>query len=524
MNKKHFLYSILSGILLGISWPTYGFTILIFISFVPLLYLNKLINKEHSIKIFLFSYLSFFIWNSIATWWLVYSTFFGMSFAIIVNSLLMALVFTSYSFISKKVTSKLSVIYWICVWIVFEKFHLNWDFSWPWLNLGNVFSEQTLWIQWYEYTGSFGGSMWVLIVNYLFFWVYRDWKENNKIDVTKLSYSVLSISIPIIISLFIYNNQSSDIDSVKVSILQPNVDPYKEKYGKTNISIIDDFKNLVNSNNDSSDLIIAPETYFSESPGFLTDRFEDSAFLIILKNYLNKKNNTQLLAGIQFYQLYNSSKEKTKTSNYVRDSIWFDIYNSSFLISNTQIPQIYHKSKLVVGVENIPYKSILEPLMGNTLLNFGGTVSSRATQGEREVFQLNNGIKVAPIICYESIYGEYVTEYVRNGAQFLAIITNDGWWSESQGYKQHLSYAKIRSIETRRSIARSANTGSSAIINKKGEITQYLDYNTKGVINGNIDISNDLTFYVKNGDIIYRFSFFFFIIILLFSFTKKKNY
>ena len=50
-----------------------------------------------------------------------------------------------------------------------------------------------------------------------------------------------------------------------------------------------------------------------------------------------------------------------------------------------------------------------------------------------------------------------------------AIITNDGWWSESQGYKQHLSYAKIRSIETRRSIARSANTGSSAIINKKGE-------------------------------------------------------
>ncbi len=58
---------------------------------------------------------------------------------------------------------------------------------------------------------------------------------------------------------------------------------------------------------------------------------------------------------MKFYQLYNSSKEKTKTSNYVRDSIWFDIYNSSFLISNTQIPQIYHKSKLVVGVENIPY-------------------------------------------------------------------------------------------------------------------------------------------------------------------------
>ena len=177
MKKKQFLYSILSGLLLGLSWPTYGFTILIFISFVPLLFLEKIIRKESLIKIFLFSYLSFFIWNSIATWWLVYSTFFGMSFAIIVNSLLMATVFTSYSFVSRKLTNKLSVIYWLSAWIVFEKFHLNWDFSWPWLNLGNVFSEKILWIQWYEYTGSFGGSLWVLIVNYLFFLVFKNWIE-----------------------------------------------------------------------------------------------------------------------------------------------------------------------------------------------------------------------------------------------------------------------------------------------------------------------------------------------------------
>ena len=167
----------------------------------------------------------------------------------------------------------------------------------------------------------------------------------------------------------------------------------------------------------------------------------------------------------------------SKSSNLIKDSVWIDVYNSSFLISSNQKPQIYHKSKLVVGVENMPYKNILEPLLGNTLLNLGGTVSTRATQDKREIFKLNNGTKVAPIICYESVYGEYVTQYVRNGAQFLAIITNDGWWSESQGYKQHLSYAKIRSIETRRSIARSANTGSSAIINKKGEIIKKADGN-----------------------------------------------
>ncbi len=524
MKKKQFLYSILSGLLLGLSWPTYGFTILIFISFVPLLFLEKIIRKESLIKIFLFSYLSFFIWNSIATWWLVYSTFFGMSFAIIVNSLLMATVFTSYSFVSRKLTNKLSVIYWLSAWIVFEKFHLNWDFSWPWLNLGNVFSEKILWIQWYEYTGVFGGTLWVLIVNYLFFILFQLWKENHKIDNKFLSYSILSLSIPVLISMLIFNNQNESDNYIKASIIQPNIDPYKEKYGKTNISIIEDFKKLVNSNNDSFEIIIAPETYFSESPGYPINKFEENPFLIILKDYLNKKNNPNLLSGIQFYKLYYSSKDKTKSSNLIKDSVWIDVYNSSFLISSNQKPQIYHKSKLVVGVENMPYKNILEPLLGNTLLNLGGTVSTRATQDKREIFKLNNGTKVAPIICYESVYGEYVTQYVRNGAQFLAIITNDGWWSESQGYKQHLSYAKIRSIETRRSIARSANTGSSAIINKKGEIIKKLEYNKRGTLNGKIGLSNHITFYVKYGDIIYRFSLFFFIIILLFSFSKKKKY
>jgi apolipoprotein N-acyltransferase len=524
LAKKHLTYSILTGLFLGLSWPTYGITILVFFGFVPLLSLEKLIRKNSLIKIFLFSFLSFFIWNTIATWWLVYSTFIGMAFAILLNCLLMSIIFTSYSFVSRKADIKLSVIYWLSAWIVFEKFHLNWEFSWPWLNLGNVFSEKILWIQWYEYTGVFGGTLWVLIVNYFFFSLFEYWKKNNRINTKILSFSVLSLSIPIIISMFLYNSQKDDIDFVEASVLQPNIDPYLEKYGKTNISIFEDFKELVNSNIEPFDIIIAPETYFSESPGYPVEGFEDSPFIMALKSYLNVKNKSNLLSGIQFYQIYYDEINKTKSSNLLRDSIWIDFFNSSFFLAEENKPQIYHKSKLVPGVEIIPYKNILEPLLGNALINFGGTVSTRGTQDKREVFTMNNGTKLAPIICYESVYGEYVSEYVRNGAQFLAIITNDGWWSESQGYKQHLSYAKIRSIETRRSIARSANTGSSAIINKKGEIIDKLEYNKRGVLNGKIGLSNELTFYVKYGDIIFRFSLFFFFIIFLFSISKKKNY
>ena len=283
MVKKHLTYSILTGLLLGLSWPTYGITILIFFGFVPLLSLEKFIRKKSLIKIFLFSFLSFFIWNTIATWWLVYSTFVGMAFAILLNCLLMSIIFTSYSFVSRKTDIKLSVIYWLSAWIVFEKFHLNWEFSWPWLNLGNVFSEKILWIQWYEYTGVFGGTLWVLIVNYFFFSLFEFWKKNNRINPKILSFSVLSLSIPIIISMLLYNNQKDNIYFVKASILQPNIDPYVEKYGKTNISIFEDFKELVNSNIDPFDIIIAPETYFSESHGYPVEGFENSPFIITFK-------------------------------------------------------------------------------------------------------------------------------------------------------------------------------------------------------------------------------------------------
>ena len=215
------------------------------------------------------------------------------------------------------------------------------------------------------------------------------------------------------------------------------------------------------------------------------------------------------LNKIQFYKLYYDKNKRTESSNVLRKNIWIDVFNSSFFISKNQDTQIYHKSKLVAGVENMPYKKFLEPILGNVLLDMGGSVLTRGTQNKRSVFKIDNEKKIAPIICYESVYGEYVTQYVRNGANILAIITNDGWWSESQGYKQHLSYARIRAIETRRNIVRSANTGSSAIINFNGELIEKLDYNVKGIINAKVATINKLTFYVKYGDYIFRISLFF---------------
>src|SRR5699024_10214193 len=117
--------------------------------------------KRGAWKIFGLAYLSFFIWNICTTYWLYYSTAPGMAFAVLANTLLMSLVFIIYHHTAKRLDFTASSVFLASLWMCLEYLHLHWDFSWPWLNLGNGFSEFPQWIQWYEYTGTFGGTLWV---------------------------------------------------------------------------------------------------------------------------------------------------------------------------------------------------------------------------------------------------------------------------------------------------------------------------------------------------------------------------
>ena len=183
----------------------------------------------------------------------------------------------------------------------------------------------------------------------------------------------------------------------------------------------------------------------------------------------------------------------------------------------------HHKSKLVVGVEHMPLQGILRPILGDIMIDLGGTIAVKTTQEIPSVLSSLSDEKVAPVICYESIYGEYVTQYVREGAQFLGILTNDAWWGDTQGHKQLLSYTRLRAIETRKSIARSANTGISAFINQRGEVISSLDYGKAGALRGTILANDKKTFYVRYGDYIARLSAFIGIGILLTSLLKKRS-
>lgn len=525
---KYFIYALVSGFLLALGWPTYGFPLLLFFGFVPLLYIEHHLRaqnaKHHQWKVFGLAYLSFFIWNVITTYWLYISTAFGGVFAIVMNSLFMALVFLLFHQVARKVTFKASASFFISFWIVFEYLHLNWEFSWPWLNLGNGFSEYTSWIQWYEYTGTFGGTLWVLLTNFslLKVWLLYEQYQEKGVLYRGILKSGLMILIPILLSIFILKQYEEGERKIEAVIIQPNINPYTEKYNTTDTRIGGLLTNLAEKKiTSNTKVVIAPETVFAD--GTVLSRFPHSKANYFTREFVKKHPQTSFLGGISMYERFQDPAKVTGQSNQLGPMDWYNDYNSAFIVKSKAPVNFYHKSKLVVGVENFPYQDVLRPILGDVMIDLGGTVAMKTTQAERGIFEISEGENAAPIICYESVYGDYVTGYVKNGANFLAIITNDAWWGKTQGHKQHLSYAKLRAIENRRSVARSANTGISAFINEKGEILKSLGYEKQGALRGEISLNDEITFYSRHGDYIARISQFLALFIFLFAMIKWKR-
>ena len=531
---KNLFLAILSGSLLAASWVTYGITPLIFIAFVPLLLADSHIRshyKHTKRKIFILSYIAFLIWNIVSTWWIWNSTQVGAVLAISINSLLMTLTFLLYHLVAKRSTQKLSLIFLLAIWLSFEKFHLWWDISWPWLNLGNVFSEKITWIQWYEYTGAFGGSLWVWLLNIIFYIAAKEYltDKNRALLAKRVGIAMLFFAIPVVISYYSYINYSEKgLKTADVVVLQPNIDPYEEKYQFSNESTSEAISYfLLDKLDHKVNFIITPETMFARN--ILIDELANSAPVNTLKNLFLAFPQVNWVVGVSLLKFIEDKKDVTAQSNYLAEKdIWYNDYNSAFLLNydyfRSDTLPLYHKSKLVVAVENFPYQQILKPILGDMLIDLGGTVALKTTQSERSVFTGRETFgKAAPIICYETVYGEFVTDYIKKGANFLAILTNDAWWGDTQGYKQLLSYTRLRAIETRRSVARSANTGISAFINGRGDILKALPYRDFNTLRCTIALNEEVTFYVRMGDYIARIAGFLAFFIFLYTIAKKRG-
>ncbi len=508
------LLSIISGLLLAFAWFPHAFVPLLFIGFVPLLMVEKIIvnspSTHKSYFVFYFSFITFFVWNILTTWWIKNASSGGAIMAITANSLLMSFVFLSFHKVKKRVGEKYGSLIFIAFWLTYEFVHLRWDLSWPWLMLGNAFADTPKLIQWYEFTGVLGGSLWVLLVNCLLLscFITNDLTLKFQIKKSKIVILILLMVLPISISFLlpaiVLKNHTKQAKQYKTVVVQPNIDPYNEKFSGSYDEQLNKMFALASEKTDSStDYVILPETALQE---YLWEgELDKSQSIKKIKNYLKQFPRLKIITGASTNKAYKRWEKLSVTARKFTDEEgYYDSYNTILQLDNSARIQIYHKSKLVPGVEKIPFPFIFN-YFEKFALDLGGTTGSLGTQDNRSpLIALDPAIKIAPVICYESIYGEYVTEYINHGANFISIVTNDGWWGNTPGYQQHLKYGALRAIETRRWIARSANTGISCFINPLGEIIQPTKWWTPAVIAGNIELNEEITFYVRFGDYIGR--------------------
>ena len=494
--KKIFV-ALLSGLLLAFSWPEIGIFPLIFFAFVPLLILED--KAENRKGVFRYSYLTFLTFNIITTYWVWYATPVGAIFAFLVNSLLMTIAFYLFHRIKKTTNNRLGYLAFIVCWLSFEYLHLNWDLSWPWLTLGNAFANVPSIVQWYEYTGILGGSLWVLFVNIL---VFKAW--NTKTGKQKWIIPILVVAVPVLFSFYLGANKDliAEKNTYEIVIVQPNVDPYTDKFNVGYEQQLADFIALAKKKlTKNTALLIGPETALQE--GIWENKLEATYSVRAFRELQKQFTNLNILVGASTYKMFGHGEKKTETARQIRNEhVFYDAYNSAVFIPDSGQVQVYHKTKLVPGAEKTPFPKLLDKLAG-FMLDLGGTSGSLGTKNKAHQFAVNE-MSVQPLICYESIYGDLE----KGNTNLIAIITNDGWWKNTAGYKQHFAYARLRAIEQRKSIIRSANTGISGVINVNGEVLEKTNWDEETCIAVEVNVNNEKTFYGVFGDYIGRLSVF----------------
>ena len=539
-NVKRFLLATLTGVLLWLGFPMIPLTPLLFIAFVPLLLVEEDISRSKAgpakWEVFKYSYHAFVVWNLLTTYWVANTAFVAGVFAFLANSFFMAIPFVAYHQVKKTVGPRLQWLAFIAFWITFEYLHLRQELTWPWLTLGNSFSTFPSWVQWYEYTGVFGGTLWILAANVLLYkWLApllsRWFNLENPAQVLARGYSNMQrmdwvkaaalIVLPIALSLGMYFRHTENGPSREIVVIQPNLEPHYVKFDMSNEQTMQRFLKLSEAAvNAETEYLVFPETSFD---GIQTNRFNTDRQIKRLQRFVNLYPKLKLVTGLGSSRVYAPGEvHGPAVRTHIRsngDTIYWESHNSAIqLTSGNRNIDLYLKSKLVPGAEIFPHHELLF-FMKPIVDQLGGSPSSFATQPERSVFK-GSGTAVAPVICFESVFGEYCTGYIKKGAEALFIVTNDGWWDNTAGHRQHLAFAQLRAIETRRSIARSANSGISAFINQRGDVINPTLYEEEAVLKGSIQFNNEITFYVRWGDLIGRIAGFVSILLLLNAIVK----
>lgn len=523
------LWSALSGLLWALAWPAIGgLTWLAFVAWLPLLHAERLHEaRTADRKRAFYPYLlpGLFLWNALTTYWFflvsepMTTRLVSVGVPVIGNTLLMGIPWWLRRSVKRKLGARWADAALIAFWLAGERLHHSWDLQWPWLSLGNVFGTQPAWVQWYELTGMLGGSLWVLLVNLALSTALAGWKSRRSFALRWFTVAAGLVLLPLAASFWRYAGYplAKKGGGIEVVVVQPNIDPYNEKF--SGVHPLEQLERMIALAEplitERTRLVVFPETALQEGATVdLTDQgiefnglwendLEASRSVKRLRGLQRAHPQLAVLCGMSSDRWFTAQDEKPVTARPIKGApFWYESYNAALWLPAHGPAQSYHKSKLVAGVELMPFEEVLGPL-GDLALDLGGTTGSLGQQDERIVLRdAASGLAVVPAICYESVFGRHIAAHARNGGSLIAVMTNDGWWGDSPGYRQHLAFSSLRAIETRLDVVRSANTGISCIVDQRGIISQRTEWWKPGAFVASVHPNSSDTFFVRYGDLV----------------------
>jgi len=480
------MQSVSAAILLWLSFPPFNVGILQIPAFVLLIRLSVICVSVR--QMIYYAYPSFVLWNLLTTYWLMMASVSAGVAAIVANAALMLIPLWLIRRLTLSEINPIGISFLsAAVWVSYEFLHHQWDLAWPWLTLGNAWSNLTGVIQYISVTGVWGVSFWVMFTATLF---YHAIVTASK-PVLK-SALLIFFAFPLFSALAMISIQQPHDRPFNVTVVQPNSNSYEPYGGHPSMDhLVTHLLELSGeARTDSTELIIWPENALDAALTFSSPqvrRIRDSL----------KVWNTELVSGTGYLKYYNDGEAPAvvRGNHSGRD---YNFFNAAFHIQPDSPTDVYEKGRLVPVVERFPFVEFFNAADIFDWVHWGG-LNSYGLGEEATVFEID-GVRTPALICYDSVFPGWVNQFVNNDSDFLTIITNDGWWGDSNGHVQHFAYARLRAIEQRRWVARSANNGISGIISPDGKIQLETEYWTEDAFSYKIFQSDRLTFYARFGD------------------------
>jgi apolipoprotein N-acyltransferase len=462
----------LAGGLLALAFPPFP---LGFLAFIALAWILLIVHGVRPRVAAVRGYVFGFVFHFGTIYWTGWVSGPGMLVMVAILALYVSAVFWLYAWMREKLGERALWLFPF-VWIAHEYLRGVGDLAFPWTNLSLSQVHYIPLIQFADITGDLGVGLWVCFISVVVCRLVSGWRPAPRRRLGIL----WAILIILFAAPYLYGRSAiqrlTTTETVRVAVLQGDIDSNRKwdsAYVDQSFAIYEAQTRAAAAH--GARLIIWPET---SAPVYLRS---EPQYHHALRELSGELGVTLLIGTLEYANV--------KGGGYLS-------YNAAVMLdTGIYHPEFHAKLHLVPLGEWIPFSDRIKVL---DRLEVGG---AHFTYGTKYVLFPHEPGPFAAAICFESVFPEIVRGFALAGARFLVSITNDGWYGFSSGPTQHALIAVFRAIETRYPIARSANTGISALIDRAGRLHDATAQYIPDVIVGDMPLgpAGSQTFFVRHG-------------------------